>query len=333
MDELVPQLTSGPAVAQLPEPTKIVKIRKKRAPKHDFKDGIGRVFAHRHANGNGWVADTARVEEQVYIGPRAQVYNYACVRGQVRLEGRARVFGHATLDGRASGRDSGIVVKTNAQVYGNALIRDTTIIADDASVTGNARISGNSRIFGHAHVYQSAELISCVLNGRADVNGNAMAIRSTIVDAIVNGSCTLYASTINAVATIGGFATLIETSVFSHWTENPVLIRGHATLTKTNVYSPIVLDGHCICSHVNFYLSGGGTPLIVDGNHILRGRTFHDADSLTRALQNQSAPEQPPPPTNTPHIPVVAAGNNRQPVPLQPTRGRRVQRLVEMVAS
>ena len=36
--------------------------------KFDFRDGNGLVPAHKHPNGGGWVADTARVAETAYLG-------------------------------------------------------------------------------------------------------------------------------------------------------------------------------------------------------------------------------------------------------------------------
>lgn len=319
---------------QLTAPTKIPKIRKKRTPKHDFKDGLGRVFAHRHANGNGWVADTAQVEEKVYVGARAQVYNYARVRGQVRLEGRARVFGHATLDAC----NGAIVVKTNAQVYGNCSVRDNVIIGDNARVTGRASISGNSRILGHASVFDSTELFSCVVTGQAQISGSAMLLRSTVVEAIVNGNCTVYDSTINSIATITGFATLIESSVFAHYAQHPVVIRGHVLLAKTRVYCPVLLDDRCMCNSVNFYIALGNNPDTpsVSGNYTIRDRVFHTRDELTQFMQNQDAPAQPAQPVAaafpTRTLPNDVQVNVRQPVPIAPARGRRVQRLAEVVA-
>lgn len=59
----------------------------------DFQDGNGPVPAHRHPNGGGWVADTARVEETAYVGPRAQVYGSALVEGGVQLLSDTRISG------------------------------------------------------------------------------------------------------------------------------------------------------------------------------------------------------------------------------------------------
>ena len=43
---------------------------------------------HQHKNGGGWVANTATVEDSVYIGANA------------RVSGDARVFGNAQVSGR-----------------------------------------------------------------------------------------------------------------------------------------------------------------------------------------------------------------------------------------
>ena len=59
----------------LPDLTAPPKIRQKRAPKHDFHDGQGSVFAHHHDNGGGWVADTAYVAPTVKVARHAAVYN------------------------------------------------------------------------------------------------------------------------------------------------------------------------------------------------------------------------------------------------------------------
>ena len=50
-----------------------------------FDFGSGPVPAHRHPNGGGWVADTARVDDSAYIGPAAQVFGNAQVSGGAKL--------------------------------------------------------------------------------------------------------------------------------------------------------------------------------------------------------------------------------------------------------
>ena len=67
----------------------------------DFGDGNGPVPAHRHPNGGGWVADTAKVYETSYVGPDAQVYDDATVSGNARVYDNAKVSGDACVSGDA----------------------------------------------------------------------------------------------------------------------------------------------------------------------------------------------------------------------------------------
>ena len=46
-----------------------------------FDFGYGPVPAHQHPRGGGWVADSARVADTVYVGPDAQVSDTAQVYG------------------------------------------------------------------------------------------------------------------------------------------------------------------------------------------------------------------------------------------------------------
>ncbi len=87
----------------------------------DFGDGNGPVPAHKHPNGDGWVADTTTVDDTVFVGPIAQVFGNAQVYGNARVSGIARVYGIAQVSGIA-------------QVY------------------GNARVSGNAQVYGIAQV-------------------------------------------------------------------------------------------------------------------------------------------------------------------------------------
>ena len=53
--------------------------------------GYGPVPAHRHPNGGGWVANTARVDGSAFVGGNAQVF------GDAQVSGNARVFGDLVL--------------------------------------------------------------------------------------------------------------------------------------------------------------------------------------------------------------------------------------------
>jgi hypothetical protein len=56
---------------------------------------------HQHENGQGWIANTAKVEKTVYVGPNARVSGYAQVYGDARVYGYARVSGYAQVYGDA----------------------------------------------------------------------------------------------------------------------------------------------------------------------------------------------------------------------------------------
>jgi len=52
---------------------------------HDFGDSSGPVPAHKHPNGGGWVANTAKVHKTAHVGPRAQVFGETQVSGNKKI--------------------------------------------------------------------------------------------------------------------------------------------------------------------------------------------------------------------------------------------------------
>jgi acyl-[acyl carrier protein]--UDP-N-acetylglucosamine O-acyltransferase len=56
---------------------------------------------HQHPNGKGWISNTAKVADSVYVGPYAVVYGEAELTGKVRVLDLAQVSGHAKLSGDA----------------------------------------------------------------------------------------------------------------------------------------------------------------------------------------------------------------------------------------
>jgi hypothetical protein len=118
-----------------------------------FNFGQGPVPAHRHRNGEGWVADTAFVESTVYVGPDARVY------GDAQLYGDAQVYGHAQVFGEAW-------VYNNAAVYGHAQVYGA------AEVHGDAQVYGHARVHGHAWIYGNAKVCGYVrIGGATKVHG------------------------------------------------------------------------------------------------------------------------------------------------------------------
>lgn len=189
------------------------KPRKARAPKHDFKDGRGKVFAHRHINGNGWVEDTAKVADTVFVGKFAQVAHYAI------LENKVSVRDHAIVTGTAYLRDM-VTVKGHSYVGGSVMIYDTTIVDGNARVhggkiCGTSRIEDqtviadhpfirNSRLSNHTLVRNYAQLLNATLSGNANVLNDATVLHSTVSGAItIKNSAKVLFSSLNMVTRHG----------------------------------------------------------------------------------------------------------------------------------
>ena len=66
---------------------------------------------HKHPNGLGWIANTAKVADTCYVGPHALVYGHAELTDKVCVVVSAQVSGHAKLSGD-------VIVSGNAWVSG-----------------------------------------------------------------------------------------------------------------------------------------------------------------------------------------------------------------------
>lgn len=166
-------------------------IKKKRAPKHDFKDGSGKVFAHRHDNGGGWVADTAFVAPSVKVTRNAQVYHNAKIYDHCRIEGRAQVYGSARLF-------DNVLLQQDAKVHGYALVRHRCQLSGIAQVHTTAMLLGDTRLLGRVviggnSIVKDSTLRTYRKTESIRVWGNSMVIGATmwdyvfIVDASVCG--------------------------------------------------------------------------------------------------------------------------------------------------
>lgn len=203
-------------VATLPV---IKKIRKIRAPKHDFNDGCGRVFAHKHENGGGWVADTAHVAKTVLCERRAQVYHRARVKGHAKLKNYAQVCGCAVVSGsviEGHAYVAGSAQVTGGEIRGNAVVTGGDIecctITDRASVYGDPSIR-YTNIYGYVRIYGTANVLHSEIKGWARISHRAHVFRShvegyveiteeaNITNATVRHNC--YGSANNMVRVIG----------------------------------------------------------------------------------------------------------------------------------
>jgi carbonic anhydrase/acetyltransferase-like protein (isoleucine patch superfamily) len=98
---------------------------------------------HQHANGGGWVKNTAMVAGSAYIGADALVYGNAYISGNAQVYGDAKVYDNAH-------------VGNNAQVYGDAKVHHNASVYGDAHVFGDAQVCGNASVFEHARVFGNA---------------------------------------------------------------------------------------------------------------------------------------------------------------------------------
>lgn len=185
-------------------------VKRKRAPKHDFKDGQGRVFAHRHDNGSGWVADTAYVAPTVRVARAAQVSGFARVHDRCVLSGYAHVSGHARLF-------DCVYVKKNAKIFGNAFVFGHVEVDDFAELAGHARISNGSVFCGRVHVGGNAQVDDTQVYGpkhnvHTRISGNA-ALKNCVINdyAVIDESATCVRSNISNVILVGEAAVINST--------------------------------------------------------------------------------------------------------------------------
>lgn len=230
-----------PPIEQLEE-MKPIKVRKKRAPKHDFKDGCGRIFAHRHDNGRGWVADSANVDDSVYVGPRCEVFNRAIIKGSARLEGASRVSGTAVVSGR-------VIMRKSAHVYGAAVVRDSTEVSDNARIGGSSHVSGTSRVFGEAVISDSAQLFSTTVAGASRIGGAALIVRSH-VDGYggfveIKGDCSVINANVRGRVIIERQAQIIRSTLQHMGSELSIHVTDFAIVADTShIYCPMIIKEH-----------------------------------------------------------------------------------------
>lgn len=126
----------------------------------DFGDGAGPVPAHQHPKGGGWVAETAKVDPDCYVGPNAVVFGEASVYENAIINDGARVYGKAQVYGRA-------------KVYGNAEVFDLAQVYDNAKVSGNSKVYQNARVVNNAMVHDNAQIYgNAIIRNNAEVFNN-----------------------------------------------------------------------------------------------------------------------------------------------------------------
>lgn len=307
-----------PPVEQLEEMKNINPVKKKRAPKHDFNDGNGKVFAHRHDNGKGWIADTAYVEDSVYVGSRCEVFQFARVAGQSKLKGRARVSGHATVSGN-------VILNKNVNVFGRAAIRDNTQLHDDANISGQACVCGASQIYGTTRIRDHAYILGSCLTGSLDISGDATVIRSNFSGQIsMCGSATAINASVIGRVSLRDFCQILNSTIhFSVNGDQSFIACDHAIIAdSSNIAMPITVKNHAILVRVQAtaYDWHAQPALTFDNGVIATNRRFNTYNDISVFLQ-QFANRG-----NNMYTPAPLAGPVRGPVNVQPSL-RRVMRL------
>lgn len=198
----------------LPDLANPPKIRTRRAPKHDFKDGKGRVFAHRHDNGGGWVADTAWVAPTATVTRNAQVYDFARVHDSCRVSGHGRVYGHARLFNSAR-VDQHAHVCDYAMLFNEVTLNGFVSVNNNAKVFGSSRLCRNTNITNHAivintdivgpthnawaHICGNARLLNCRCSGYLSVGGATVAENSTLHNMRADLGARIYTSSVQTL--------------------------------------------------------------------------------------------------------------------------------------
>lgn len=213
------------------ESEKLAHTKKPRATTHRFRDlnsdnlirSTVRDRAKKHPNGGGWVANTAYVSESVYLSATSEVSGFACVTGDVVVQGRccighrARVSGNITLKGN-------VVVKDNAQITQRATITGAVVVKN------NAAIAGISSLRGDIVVSQLAMINSCTLSGWGVVTDSSTLINSSFIgDFLITGNATINSSTVHGRVYFCDCATITATSISnrpynsSHFSRNKLV--------------------------------------------------------------------------------------------------------------
>lgn len=122
----------------------------------DFEDGRGPVPAHKHPHGGGWVADTAEVENSVYVGPCARVYGHTHIYNNVRIEGFSAISDYAQVC-------DNVRIGGNVRVSGHALLEGDIVLEKNCFIGGGTHLKGSVKIGDHATFMQTTRCLNCPL--------------------------------------------------------------------------------------------------------------------------------------------------------------------------
>lgn len=259
--------------------TPVVKPRKKRASKHDFKDGRGRVFAHRHVNGNGWVADTAKVADAAFVSKWSQVYHNAIVEGRVSVTDRAHVCGNA-------------VVRDTVRVRQNAVVSGRAHVSDDSQLWGNSRVyggvlSGSTNLYDDAFVRDAARVVSCTIRGSSGVAGRAIAIQVALDGmSYIGGEAQVSSSSLRGFVTVAGKAQvigskLVQVSIYSRGEDDPTI-----EMSRLKVIDYAIIAN---ADQINALIAFCGHAVVAGGHIIFRPQHDSTVGRYTRVDTHDQA--------------------------------------------
>ena len=152
------------------------------------RDIKAEVNGHAHPNGGGFVAETASVEDTVYVGRNAMVLGDSKVTGHAVITDNAVVYS-ANISDNAKLTDFACVYGfwwATPTVSGNAKIGDTAVVTANATVSGDARVMGNAYILDNYCVTDEA-----TVKGSAYCYGNGVAWGQAIIDGDFANDCSL----------------------------------------------------------------------------------------------------------------------------------------------
>jgi hypothetical protein len=234
----------------------------------DFKDGYACVPAHRHVNGGGWVANTAKVEDAAYIGLNASVFQSAQVLGKSYVEDYAQVYGTNQLvisDHIYTGEIHSPHIRGYARVH-------------------NDRTGKYLQIQANVMVEQNAEVVGGLIRGSgyydyqaAHIQGNALVDMSFYPDA----PTAYFIGGIGVIdsASISGFARILDSPIIismvdGNWTQitDNAVVSGQPRILAGVVKESAKVNG---TSYLKAYdLVVRGCAVLSSGSYITPGATI-----------------------------------------------------------
>lgn len=142
------------------------KRRKSNPKKREPDLIINGVHYHHHPNGGGWVAETASVDESVWVG------GLVFVHGKPRISENVVLLDMVEIDGSPT-------------ISGNAVLSNWTKVWGSPTICGNVRTYQHTRIFDKAVLEDYAILVQTSIFGKAYAGGECLIEYSKLTDTVV----------------------------------------------------------------------------------------------------------------------------------------------------